>query len=97
MIHYSCDLCHRRLEPGENQRYVVKIEVIAAMDQLEDFDQEDDRDHLLELHDALEQIADPAAVLYEEMQFDLCAECRRKYAKNPLGRRPAKQFDFSKN
>jgi hypothetical protein len=31
------------------------------------------------------------------MRFDLCTECRRKFLKNPLGREPTKQFDFSQN
>ena len=35
--------------------------------------------------------------VYEELRFDLCPDCRKKFVKNPLGRGSAKQFDFSKN
>ena len=98
MIHYSCDLCHRKIEPAHDQRYVVKIEVFAALDPLQEGEEEDDRDHLLEVHEALEQLTlDESSELYRELRFDLCPECCRKYAKNPLGREPAKQFNFSEN
>jgi hypothetical protein len=35
--------------------------------------------------------------VYQQLRFDLCPECRKKFVKNPLGREAAKQFDFSKN
>jgi hypothetical protein len=35
--------------------------------------------------------------VYEQLRFDLCPECRKKFLKNPLGREYSKQFDFSKN
>jgi hypothetical protein len=102
MIHYTCDLCHRQLDGEDEVRYVVKIEVYPAADRPEAADPDDDRDHLLELHDALESLADDGdddAVdpTYQTMQFDLCAECRRKFAHQPLGRDLTKLLDISTN
>jgi hypothetical protein len=41
-----------------------------------------------------EQVSDE---VYQQMRFDLCPNCCRKFRKNPLGRDALKQFDFSKN
>ena len=35
--------------------------------------------------------------VYQQLRFDLCPECRKRFLKNPLGRKHAEQFDFSKN
>jgi len=59
MIRYSCDLCKRELDPQNDLRYVVKIEVYAAFDP-EATDGEDDRDHLEEIQDILERMEDTA-------------------------------------
>ena len=100
MIHYTCDLCKREIEPAHDQRYLVKLEIFAALDEVaEPID--DDRDNLVEIQSVLERMehgadADVANEIYQTMRFDLCPECRAKFAKNPLGRE-AKQFDFSQN
>jgi hypothetical protein len=101
MIHHSCDLCKRLIDSDEDLRYVVKIEVYAALDPVENADDEDDRDNLLEMHEILERMQDveSAAVgddVYQTMRFDLCPECRRRFIRNPLGRE-TKKFNFSKN
>lgn len=99
MIHYSCDLCKRPLDSEDDLRYVVKLEVYAAFDPLEI---DDDRDHLLEIHEILERLDDATSEeigdeVYQQLRFDLCPECRKRFLKNPLGRKAAEQFDFSKN
>ncbi len=99
MIHYTCDVCKRELDPKEDLRYVVKIEIAAAFDPVVD-DEEDDRDHLQEIQDLLEHLQDTESShigdeVYQELRFDLCPECRKRYAKNPLGRKPAKVLDYS--
>ena len=101
MIHYSCDCCKRILDP-EDLRYVVKMEVYAAFDPGAMDEVEDDRDHLQEIQEILqrsEEANDPQIGndVYEQLRFDLCPECRKKFVKNPLGREASKQFDFSKN
>jgi hypothetical protein len=101
MIHYTCDLCKRELD-HDGPRYAVKIEVSAAFDPLAADEADDDRDHLLEVQEILERLDpddcdDAGDGVYRELHFDLCPECRRKFVKNPLGREPMVQFDFSKN
>jgi hypothetical protein len=102
MIHFSCDLCKRPLDPEDDLRYVVKLEVYAAFDPMKIDDSDDDRDSLQDLNEILEHIDDVSSPevgedVYQQMRFDLCPECRKKFIKNPLGRKPAEQFDFSKN
>jgi hypothetical protein len=86
----------------EDLRYVVKLEVAAAMDPQAADELDDDRDHLLEVQDILERLDDAdddqiGDEVYQQMRFDLCPSCCRKFRKNPLGRELSKQFDFSKN
>ena len=102
MIRYSCDLCKRELDPQEDLRYVVKIEVYAAFDPTAMDGEEDDRDHLEEIQDILERLEDSntdqiSEDVYQQLRFDLCPECRKKFAKNPLAREVVKAFDFSSN
>jgi hypothetical protein len=101
MIHYTCDLCKRKLDPEDDLRYVVRIEISAAFDPIIS-DDEDDRDHLQEIQDIIECLEDAESDqigddVCQQLRFDLCPECRRKFAKNPLGREAAKILDFSEN
>ena len=101
MIRYSCDLCKRDLDPEEDLRYVVKMEVYAAFDPTAT-DEDDDRDHLQEIQDILERLEDSGdnvgSEIYQRMQYDLCPECRKKFTKHPLGQtQSSKILDFSKN
>lgn len=102
MISYSCDLCKRPLDPQEDLRYVVKMEVYAAFDPVTVDEDEDDRDHLQEIQDILERLEDAeddqiGDDVYQQLRFDLCPECRRKFIKNPLGRETAGILHFSQN
>jgi hypothetical protein len=102
MIHYTCDLCKRDLDPDEDIRYVVKIEISAAFDPAVADEEDDDRDHLQEIQDLLDQLEQSQGDrigedVHQELHFDLCPECRRRFSKNPLGRESAKLLDFSKN
>ena len=102
MIHYSCDRCKRALDPEQDLRYVVKLEVHAAMDPLDEEEIEDDRDHLLEIQEMLERIEDSdteliAEDVYQKRRYDLCPECYRKYIKNPVGSEHPAVLGFSHN
>jgi hypothetical protein len=102
MIRYSCDLCKRELDSETDLRYVVKMEIFAAFDPTASDGDEDDRDHLEEIQDILERMEDSTSDqigddVYQQLRFDLCPECRRKFIKNPLGRKAAKAFGFSAN
>ncbi len=61
MIRYSCDLCKRALDPQDDLRYVVKIEVYAAFDPSAAGADEEDRDNLEEIQDILERLEDSAS------------------------------------
>jgi hypothetical protein len=108
MIHYTCDACKRAIHSQET-RFSVRIEVAASFDPMGDDEPEDDRDHLLEVHEMLERLESSAddevgglgveelVEPFVERSFDLCPECARKFQRNPLGREAAKQFEFSQN
>jgi hypothetical protein len=102
MISYSCDLCKRNLDPEQDLRYVVKIEISAAFDPISPEEEESDRDHLEEIQDILQRLEDGQCEeisedVFQQLRFDLCPECRKRFAKNPLGREAAKLLGFSKN
>jgi hypothetical protein len=102
MIHHSCDLCKRLIDTDQDVRYVVKMEVYAALDPALD-DTDDDRDGLQEVQDMLQRMEETGTEgveedeVYQQLRFDLCPECRKKFLKQPLGRQAVKQFDFSQN
>ena len=95
MIRYSCDLCKRDLDPEDDLRYVVKIEVYAAFDPTATSEDENDRDHLQEIQDILECLEDAddnqiGDDVYQQLRFDLCPECRKKFLKIRLDAKPQK-------
>jgi len=90
------------MDPENDLRYVVKLEVYAAFDPLSVDDAEDDRDCLQDLHDILERVDDAADEtigddVYQQLRFDVCPECRQKLLKNPLGKKTAEKHNFSRN
>lgn len=100
MIHFTCDSCHRSIDPEHELRYVVRMEVYAALDGT-DTDSEGDRDHLEEIEDILARLADEQDAeigedVYRQARYDLCSECHQKFLRNPLGRR-SQEFEFSNN
>jgi hypothetical protein len=102
MLHYSCDLCKRPLDPEDELRYVVKLEVYAAFDPVLLDEPEKDCDHLDDLDEIIEQMEDLSSEhiaddVCQRLRFDLCPECRKRFLANPLGRKMAEQFNFSKN
>jgi len=100
MIHYTCDLCGGELSP-EDERYLVQITLQRADDPLactstaDDVDQLEELDEMME-HAALSEETSEPSDAPEQMQFDLCPTCRKKFLKNPLGRE-ASPLHFSKN
>ncbi len=102
MIHYSCDRCKRVLDPDEDLRYVVRLEVQAAMEPLDADEVDDDRDHLIEIAEILERLEDAdsdavGADIYQRRRFDLCPNCYRQFVKNPLGVEPSVPIGFFPN
>lgn len=103
MIHFNCDMCGKSITPGDDSRYVVKIEVYAACDSLEtdgDFDEEliddiddDDDDDEVDSFDS-EEMED---VEYKTFRFDLCQKCYNKYLQDPLSLNAIRRGRFSEN
>lgn len=82
-------------------RYVVRIEIEAAID-LHDDNDASDADHLAELSQLLETSDDYASAvleddIYQRRRYDLCDSCYRQYCKNPLAREVNAPFGFSQN
>lgn len=102
MIHYSCDRCQRLIETDDEIRYVVRLEIETKLGENVFAEQEDDRDHLLEIHEILERQEDELESLeddevYTRKRFDLCAECHKAYIRNPMSQEINKPVDFSQN
>jgi hypothetical protein len=103
MLHVTCDLCGKELRPGNDHRYVIKIEVFAAHDPAEITEADLDDDHMEAVSQLLREtedgLADPDLEERSPRNFryDLCPECRTKFVRDPLGKEAAQKFDFSEN
>ncbi|WP_164103438.1 hypothetical protein [Candidatus Laterigemmans baculatus] len=102
MIHYTCDRCHRVIELDSEARYTVDIEAKAVFEPGPiSSAADDDGDHLLELHELLERLDEeeeggPEADLVRH-HFDLCSDCFKVYARNPIARELPLSIEFSEN
>lgn len=101
MIHFTCDCCKRSIDLDREVRYVVRLEVYAAIDPSQQ-ELEGDRDYLEEIEDILAHNDDASdanigADVYQQVRYDVCCDCRRKLVANPLARMMTPQFDFSNN
>jgi hypothetical protein len=78
------------------------MEIYAATEVNNTDESDDDRDHLLEIQDILEQMDDSeseaiSGEVYQQLRFDLCPQCREKFVSNPVSRDTVTQLDFSEN
>ena len=102
MLHITCDLCGKTLCPGDEYRYVVKMEVFAAHDTTGLTEADLDDDHMEAVSQLLRQaeenlddeLATPAL---KNFRYDLCSDCHKKFVRDPLGKEAAQKFDFSEN
>lgn len=102
VIHYSCDSCKRPIHSKHDLRYVVHMDIRARMDCEHSQVEDEDRDLLQEVGDILDTAMELDSELIGEdicrqMQFDLCANCYRRFVKNPLGRENTADVTFSNN
>jgi hypothetical protein len=102
MIHYSCDRCKRTIDPAKEIRHVVRIEVQAVLEPLPPGELDEDRDHLMEIDDLLDAMdLDDEDLLPDDvpqqLRFDLCSDCYRKYLQDPLGLETPLHVGFSPN
>lgn len=99
--HYTCDVCQRVLDATCDHRYVLRITAIGTG---EDADRplDDDPDYLEQIDDRLVCALEFEDDLVgqecdEEVEYDLCPECRQKFSLEAIGRRATPSLDFSKN
>jgi len=106
VLHYSCDLCQRPIDPHVGLRHVVKISVFPAVDAEDgescDCNDAAGDDHLGNMHDLLERIEEQDLEAFlddgtRSLRFDLCDACRQRFLRNPLGAKPNKSLSFSQN
>ena len=103
MQHFTCDLCGKELLPGDDRRYVVRVEVYAAHDPAELTEADLDQDHMDEVSQILEEMeedgADPdqSAPAFKKFRYDLCPDCHKKFLRDPLNKEAAQKFHFSEN
>ncbi len=101
MMHFTCDLCGRELRPGDDQRYVVKIEAAAAHDPSELTEADLDDDHMEAvsqlLRDEEENLDAEMNEAHKQFRYDMCADCHKRFIRDPLGKELVQKFDFSEN
>lgn len=103
MIHITCDLCGKPLTPGDDTRYIVKVEVFPSPDDALLTEADLDEDHMEELSQLLQDLEEdradeePVAPSYCHFRYDLCPSCQKKFVRDPLGRESGQKFDFSSN
>ena len=102
MQHFTCDVCGKPMAPGDDRRYVVKMDVYAAHDPAELTDADLDADHMEEVSEQLAAVEEPADLddltpAFKEFRYDLCPDCHKKFLRDPLNKEAAQKFHFSKN
>jgi hypothetical protein len=88
MITRICDRCGQPIEEGD-LRYVARIQLFAAYDPLKITFEDLARDHRSEIDAILRQcegLTEEQLMrdVYVEFEFDLCRDCQKAYASNPL-------------
>src|SRR5438094_979144 len=100
MLHVTCDLCGKVLRPGDDQHFVVKVEVFATQDPAEITEADLDDDHMEAVSELLREMEDSLVEgdgldeVIQHFRYDLCPQCRKKFARDPLGKDAAQKFDF---
>jgi hypothetical protein len=101
MRHFSCDLCGKDLTPGEDARFVVRMEAYPVADPRELTEADLDQDQVEAMAELLDELEDaPAgspAPAGRKMEYDLCPGCYGKFVADPLGREQSRKLHFSKN
>lgn len=94
-------MCGREIQPTADQRYIVKMEVIAcsALQPLTEADLDQDAMQAVSklIHAQAESGASEDDIPARQvLRYDLCSTCRQKFINDPLGIE-APHFDFSTN
>jgi hypothetical protein len=100
MVYFKCDHCGKEMNPGDEQRFIIKIEAYPARDPNEITEADLDDDHMEAVSELLRDM-DGADLELDEprksFRYDLCEECHRKFVQDPLGKENSHKLYFSKN
>ncbi|MCI0642577.1 MAG: hypothetical protein L0Y72_30840 [Gemmataceae bacterium] len=100
MMHFTCDHCGKELTPGEDQRFVVRIEACAAEDSQDLTEADLEEGHLQAVSEMLQEMEDEGLQFDEPaktFRYDLCGECHKRFIHDPLGKEHLSKLYFSKN
>ncbi len=100
MLHFTCDHCGKDLRPGDEQRFVIKIEACAAEDPRVLTEADLDEDHMEAVSELLRDTEDCATEMdqpHQHFRYDLCHECHKRFVQDPLGKEASHKLFFSKN
>jgi hypothetical protein len=103
MIHYTCDRCHRAIDPRAEVRYTVRIEVGAADGAAGEGDcgrpviDDGMADLLDDLADQLEGDDFSDRPSFAPRVYDLCSCCHARFIADPLGAESPASASFSEN
>jgi hypothetical protein len=102
MVHITCDLCGKELHPGQDH-YVVKIELFVAAQPAPLTEADLDEDHMEAVGELLQEMEDSDDLdvrtepTCKNFRYDLCPDCQKRFARNPLNREAAQKVHFSEN
>jgi hypothetical protein len=101
MMHFTCDQCGKEMIPGEDERFVVKIEACPALDPAQLVEADLDYDHMEAVSELLKELEDGDNLELPEtskhFRYDLCAECHKRFVRDPLAKEHQHKMYFSKN
>ncbi len=84
MIHYTCDMCAKRINSEAEPRFRVLIDIEQMRPGEDDSDLEEEDDNDFDCKPNSGQENDEG--IYRSFKFDLCRECAAAYLRNPLAR-----------
>lgn len=99
MIHYTCDRCHRPIDPTQEIRYAVRIEVVAATGEPAGWSA-NGHDPMTQLDEMIERLDPATGGSFEpcqQQQYDLCSSCHDRFVRDPMGAENHAEVGFSEN
>lgn len=98
MIHFTCDRCGKEMASSDDDRCVVRMEILPGVDPDEIREADLDDDAMEAVSQLLQNGEAPEVeTSRRSLRFDLCGSCRHKLLSDPLGREALHQVHFSEN
>lgn len=87
MIHYTCDMCGKAMDPDSEDRYRVLIDVEKMPPGTTDDDLDSDFDEDFGQFGLDSGSPEDEEDFLKSFRFDLCPECAEIYVRDPLARK----------